>query len=67
MRQIPLKAILAAAALCAAGCTSVATFDYEGARGTMIRATTMGISRSKNASSILNSGARTLSMANFLI
>ena len=37
MRQIPLKSILAAAALCAAGCTSVATFDYEGARGTMIR------------------------------
>jgi len=37
MKRINFKAILAATALCAAGCTSVATFDYEGARGTMIR------------------------------
>ena len=37
MKTAKLNSILAAAALCAAGCTSVATFDYEGARGTMIR------------------------------
>lgn len=37
MKTTKLNTILAAAALCAAGCTSVATFDYEGARGTMIR------------------------------
>ena len=32
-----VKSLLAAIALCAAGCTSVATFDYEGARGAMVR------------------------------
>jgi len=37
MKHIGVKSLLAAAALCAAGCTSVSTFDYEGARGTMIR------------------------------
>ena len=30
-------AMFAAAAVCAAGCTSVATFDYEGSRGSMLR------------------------------
>lgn len=37
MKSMKLNTVLAVAAICAAGCTSVATFDYEGARGTMIR------------------------------
>ena len=45
MKTTKLNSILAAAALCAAGCTSVATFDYEGARGTMIRVNPNGGSK----------------------
>ena len=46
MKHFSRNSLFAAAALFAAGCTSVATFDYEGARGTMIRATTNGGSKS---------------------
>ena len=42
MKTIKLNSILAVVALCATGCTSVATFDYEGARGTMIRVSPNG-------------------------
>ena len=35
--KIGFRHLVVAAALGAAGCTSVATFDYEGARGTMVR------------------------------
>ena len=42
MERVYAKSLLAAAALCAVGCTSVATFDYEGSRGTMIRANPNG-------------------------
>ena len=42
MKYVYAKTLLAAVALCAAGCTSVATFDYEGARGTMIRVSPNG-------------------------
>jgi hypothetical protein len=46
MKTAKLNSMLAAAALCAAGCTSVATFDYEGARGTMIRVSPNGGTKS---------------------
>ena len=46
MKILQLNTILAAAALCASGCTSVATFDYEGARGTMIRVSPNGGTKS---------------------
>ena len=42
MKNIHFKTALVAAALLSAGCTSVATFDYEGSRGTMIRASHNG-------------------------
>lgn len=35
--KIGFRHLMAVVALGAAGCTSVATFDYEGARGTMVR------------------------------
>ena len=45
MKLASVKSLLAAAALCAAGCTSVATFDYEGAPGTMVRVRPNGASK----------------------
>ena len=46
MKHVYAKSLFAAAALCAAGCTSVSTFDYEGARGTMIRVSPNGGAKS---------------------
>lgn len=45
MMNIHFNSALVAAALLSVGCTSVATFDYEGSRGTMIRASHNGGSK----------------------
>ena len=48
MKRFHARFLFATAALCVAGCTSVSTFDYEGARGTMIRAVSNGFGGAKS-------------------
>ena len=48
MKRFHARFLFATAALCVAGCTSVSTFDYEGARGTMIRAVPNGFGGAKS-------------------